>query len=241
MKANRICTWISILLILTACGGGGGGSSSPPIAQTGVFIDAAVEGITYRTATQSGTTDSAGSFNYLPEETVSFYIGDILVGSASATPLLTPIELVPDAVDETDTQVTNILRFIQSLDSDRDPDNGISIPASVTAQAVGQSLDFSLASPDFEIAANALLSMLTSGQVTSLVDAGAAQAHFVGSLGGDPPANKPPLAFDDDYSTPEDTPLVVSPADGVLGNDKSQQKAYWRMIPTWISILCEFF
>jgi len=180
MKTIQVCICIFALLILTACGDGGSSSSGSNV-QNGVFIDSAVEGVTFTTATQSGTTDSDGSFSYLPGEIVSFYIGDILIGSAQGQDQLTPLEFVPGAIDETDPQVTNILRFLQSLDSDNNPDNGITITSMTVAQAVGQSLDFSLATAAFEIVAEALISVLTSGAVTTLVDASTAQAHFVGS------------------------------------------------------------
>jgi hypothetical protein len=185
MKTIQTCIYTFALLILTACGDGGS-SSSGSRAQNGVFIDSAVEGVTFTTATQSGTTDSTGTFSYLPGEIVSFYIGDILIGSAQGQAQLTPLEFVPGAVDETDPQVTNILRFVQSLDSDNNPDNGITISSMVATQAVGQSLDFSLATAAFETVAEALISVLTSGAVTTLVDASTAQVHFVGSLGGGP-------------------------------------------------------
>ena len=186
VQINRICICTFAFLILTACGGGGGSSPSGSNVQKGVFIDSAVEGITFKTATQSGTTESTGVFNYLPGEIVSFYIGDILIGSAQGQAQLTPLEFVPGAVDETDPQVTNILRFVQSLDSDNNPDNGITISSMVATQAVGQSLDFSLATAAFETVAEALISVLTSGAVTTLVDASTAQVHFVGSLDGGP-------------------------------------------------------
>ena len=185
MKTIQTCIYTFALLILTACGDGGS-SSSGSNAQNGVFIDSAVEGVTFTTATQSGTTDSTGTFSYLSGEIVSFYIGDILIGSAQGQAQLTPLEFVPGAVDETDPQVTNILRFVQSLDSDNNPDNGITISSMVATQAVGQSLDFSLATAAFETVAEALISVLTSGAVTTLVDASTAQVHFVGSLDGGP-------------------------------------------------------
>jgi hypothetical protein len=81
MKTIQVCICTFALLILTACGDGGSSSSGSNV-QNGVFIDSAVEGVTFTTATQSGTTDSDGSFSYLPGEIVSFYIGDILIGSA---------------------------------------------------------------------------------------------------------------------------------------------------------------
>ncbi len=164
-------------MFLAACADDGDGDG----ARTGTFIDSAVEGVVFTTATQSGTTDSAGTFIYLPGEVVSFYIGDILIGTATGSALLTPLDFVPGAIDETDPQVTNILRFVQSLDADNDPDNGITILAAVALAAAGQSLDFSLATGAFETAANALLTVLTSGAVNTLIDASAAQAHFTGS------------------------------------------------------------
>jgi len=184
MKSIKLFILTLSFLILSACGNSDDPDASAP---TGVFIDSAVEGVTYVTATQSGTTDSAGTFTYLPGEIVSFYIGDILIGSAEGQDMLTPLDFVPGAVDETDPQVTNILRFVQSMDSDNNPDNGITISAASAAAAIGESLDFSLATVDFEAAATALLATLNPG--STLVDASTAQAHFVASLGGTPTGN----------------------------------------------------
>ena len=170
-------------LIFSACGGGG---SSSQIQQTTLsqFIDSAVEGVRYSTATQSGTTDANGSFSYLTGEVVSFFIGDILLGTATGSSQITPLDFVPGAVDATNPTVSNILRFVQSLDSDNNPDNGITISSLVATQASGQSLDFTL--PLFELAAMPVLNMLTSGSVVTLVTADAAQAHFNASIAGGP-------------------------------------------------------
>ncbi len=61
-------------LLLSACGGGGGGSDEESVL-TGEFIDSAVSGIRYETATRSGSTNGDGQFEYLSGETVRFYIG----------------------------------------------------------------------------------------------------------------------------------------------------------------------
>ena len=142
MKTLKLSAVTLSFLILSACSDRNDPDKTIP---EGVFIDSAVEGLIFTTATQSGTTDSAGTFTYIPGEIVSFYIGDILIGSAEGQAMLTPLEFVPGAVDETDPEVTNILRFIQSMDSDNDPDNGITISAESAAAAIGESLDFSLA------------------------------------------------------------------------------------------------
>jgi len=192
MKAIQFCICTLTLLILTACGDGVSLSSglsaqqvAGPNAQEGVFIDSAVEGVTYTTPTRSGTTDSNGTFVYLFGEVVTFSIGGITLGSAVGQPQLTPIDLVPGAIDATDQQVTNILRFVQSLDADSDPSNGISIPAAVLANAAGQTLDFNQATVAFEADTNALLALLypVPAMPPALVSEVAALAHFTGTGG----------------------------------------------------------
>ena len=184
MKTIQCCICTLTLLILTACSDGGSPSSGLN-TQQGVFIDSAVEGITYTTPTRSGTTDSSGTFVYLFGELVTFSIGGITLGSAAGQPQLTPIDLVPGAIDATDQQVTNILRFVQSLDADSDPSNGISIPAAVLANAAGQTLDFNQATVAFEADANALLALLypVPAMPPALVSEAAALAHFTGAGG----------------------------------------------------------
>jgi hypothetical protein len=145
-----------------------------------MFIDSAVEGLRFETPTQSGLTDANGTFNYINGEAVSFFIGDIMLGTSPGITRLTPMNLVPG--DSSNPQVINILRFVQSLDEDNNPDNGIRITDTISTRAIGQALDFSLSIADFEKTANALLTLLTSGSVNILVDASSAQAHFLASL-----------------------------------------------------------
>ena len=178
---------IFVLFALAACGGGGGGSSNDSSNDSsvsqGVFIDSAVEGLRFETATQSGFTDPDGTFLFQAGEIVSFYIGDILIGTSTGQAQITPIDLVPGAIDATNTQVTNILRFVQSLDQDNNPDNGIVISSMVSTMASGQSLDFTLSIANFEVTANVVIDFITSGAVTSLISANEAIAHFQSSIG----------------------------------------------------------
>jgi hypothetical protein len=103
-----------------------------------------------------------------------------MLGTSTAITRITPMNLVPG--DSNNPQVENILRFVQSLDEDNNPDNGIRITDAVSARALGQALDFSLSTAEFENAANELLTLLTSGSVNMLIDASSAQAHFIASL-----------------------------------------------------------
>jgi len=132
---------IGILTLLTACGGGGGGGGGDESTNlctttcTGIFVDDPVAGLHYETPTFSGTTNSAGEFDYLPGETVTFSIGGIVLGSAEAGPVVTPLTLVSGATDATDPVVTNIVRLLLTLDDDGNPDNGISISAATTIES----------------------------------------------------------------------------------------------------------
>lgn len=183
---------LTSVLLLSACSGGGnnsndvngsntGGSNGNPVTVVqGVLLDAEVGGVRFETPTQSGVTDTTGTFDYVAGEVISFYIGDILLGSTTGTDTITPINFVPGASDEMNQHVTNILRFIQSLDSDSDLTNGIQISAASRTALIGQLLDFSLSKTDFENAFNSLSGAVLGG--VTLVSAEDAQAHMRATL-----------------------------------------------------------
>jgi len=122
---------IAAALALSACGGGGG-SDTPTAAvgaQTGVFVDSAVEGLSYETSSGvKGTTDAQGHFKYNEGDTVTFKIGGVTLGSGKATGTVTPAGI---AGGEDSNKFTNLLVLLQSLDTDGDPSNGITLPASL--------------------------------------------------------------------------------------------------------------
>lgn len=122
------------LVLLNGCGGG----SDP---QNGTFLDSPVEGLTYQTATVSGTTNVNGNFAYYPSETVTFSVGGVVLGTTVGSSVVTPVNLVAGATDVTNQAVTNIGVFLQTLDEDGDLNNGIKINtqtrAIVAASAVG--------------------------------------------------------------------------------------------------------
>ena len=97
-------------------GGGGGGDGGAKPELTGQFIDSAVAGLYYEASPSGlmGTTDASGTFKYKAGDTIEFYVGEILVGSAPAVPIMTPVTLVVGAVDETHSVVINIAAFLQS-------------------------------------------------------------------------------------------------------------------------------
>lgn len=152
---------LTVVASLVACGGGGGGSSGgsnnsgnpPAAAQTGVFLDNAVAGIGYRTATQRGITTTLGEYKYLPGETVTFFIGDLELPPVPAKGVVTPADIAAAAHSSdsaaADITKTNILRLLQTLDSDGKPDNGIQIESATTEKFTGDNLP-DITSEDFE-------------------------------------------------------------------------------------------
>jgi len=141
---------------ITACSGGssstatGADGSGSPNLLTGVFLDAPVAGLNYQTATMSGSTDVDGTFMYHEGESVTFSIGDVMLGSAPGDHIMTPIDLVPGAVDETDPTVTNICRLLQSLDQDGNLENGIMITELMQSEMTGRMIDITLGVGEFQ-------------------------------------------------------------------------------------------
>ncbi|HPR55426.1 MAG TPA: hypothetical protein PLV84_09890 [Deltaproteobacteria bacterium] len=117
-----ICCSILIAgYVISGCSSGSTGTHE------GRFVDSPVEGLAYETPSVSGTTDSQGAFLFSSSEQVTFSIGGIVLGTTRARTVLTPLDLVPGATDESNPSVINIARLLITLDRDNDPDNGITI------------------------------------------------------------------------------------------------------------------
>jgi para-nitrobenzyl esterase len=155
---------ILCMLVLAGCG-----DSSSGQAQTGVFIDGPVSGLRYETESQAGTTDANGSFLYMANETVTFSLGDLELGSATGAQTMTPLSLVPDADDATDQRVTNMLILLQVLDQDGDLNNGIQITeeiaAIVSANAADINFDQGSSESEFPASLSDLLAALNTAGV----------------------------------------------------------------------------
>ena len=171
---------------LVACGGGSGGGGGTG-TNTGIFVDSPVEGLRYVTDSLDGQTDAGGRFNYRAGETIEFYVGDILIGAATGALELSPIDLVPGARNENHPAVTNIARFLQTIDDDGNPSNGIRITEVVGDLARGETINFNQSISNFENdgAVQVVVTSLTSATpagARSLVPTSVAQEHLRSSL-----------------------------------------------------------
>ncbi len=142
MKKSTLALAFGTAALLVGCGGGGG-SSSPgtggPATTQGHLVDSGVKGALYVCGTQRGTTDESGLFVCDANATsVTFYIGKLLLGwTAWPTPDgdVRPQDLagVPRTTFN-DPEVIKIAQFLQSLDKDGNPENGIEIDSGMAAR-----------------------------------------------------------------------------------------------------------
>lgn len=134
---------IAFLLFIACSKDENSENSSSGTELSGVFTDSPVEGVHYETETKSGDTDAEGHYEYVEGETVTFYIGNIKLGSALATGVLSPISIASTADADIYTQeVQNIAAFLQTLDEDADPTNGIKINSQVVEAISNTEIDF---------------------------------------------------------------------------------------------------
>lgn len=245
MRSTRSVCLPALLCILTA-GCGGDESSVPntlnsPSAptETGVFLDSPVSGLSYiaRTAADdvsapstaqagvsvSGVTGAHGEFQSFGD-VIEFYVGDIALGAAFHKGTLTPLDLSKTAARDAaarfsdDARVVNVLRFLQSLDADRDPANGIEISDVARSLGEGVTVDFEQSVADFETdeALKALLAVATGDP--TLVGVASAQAHFEASLSG--------LVVFETLAR-GDSSGIETPINGVI-SDQAQWQSLWE-------------
>ncbi len=149
---------------LSACNTKDGDSYDvPPFVQTtqAQLVDAPVEGVSF-VATPSGIagkTGANGVFTCKPGDTVSFSVGGAAIGSASCAATVAAADLAGTTV-LTEAKLQNRLVFLQALDDDDDPTNGIRITAAVH-DAITKPLDFGAAATDFD---KAFAAVLPAGQ-----------------------------------------------------------------------------
>lgn len=97
----------------------------------GVFYDSPIQGVWYKTPSGIGITNRKGEFKYRKGDRVTFWIGGVVLGSAKGQERITPAHLVPEVDGDvekiTNQKVTNLSRFLQSLDKDGNVENGIKI------------------------------------------------------------------------------------------------------------------
>jgi cytochrome c553 len=142
MRLYFVTLFFSSLLV--ACGGKSGNSHHdnrvvPAGMQIATFIDSAVSGVEFEGSGYSGITDNYGNLYFRSGDRITLKIGGLVLGSVIPKgDKITPLDLVAGATTTNDPRVIRILRTVQSLDSDGDPEtNGISITAELRRRLSG--------------------------------------------------------------------------------------------------------
>ena len=175
MKKTLLC--LTLAGLLSACGGSDNdsGSSGPPPSsslKTGILTDGPVSGATYTINGVSKRTNAQGEFEYQEGDEITFHIGNIEIGTVTGADRITPVELADDV-----TTRTNLLIFLQSLDSEGDHDDGIQIPDSVS-ELDADSIDFSKPTTEFITSFQPVLQKIEIFKDKVVVSATEAQANF---------------------------------------------------------------
>lgn len=112
--------------------------------KAGVFLDSEVSGLDYKTQTIQGKTDVSGEFLYREGEEITFSLGNLMIGTAQAAPVMSPADMFSgNSGSLKSKEVKNLAAFLQSLDNDADPTNGIRIKEEIIAALDLEHIDFS--------------------------------------------------------------------------------------------------
>ena len=129
--------------------------------QTGIIIDGIIEGMAYETSSGlTGYTKADGSFNYVENDTVTFKIGNIVIGSIEANTIQDNQVFLQDLAnvertDVNDEYVENMAVLLQSLDVDSDAYNGI---------VITEAMHEAFSNKDFD------LSTITEEELTAIIE-----------------------------------------------------------------------
>ncbi|UXH78402.1 esterase-like activity of phytase family protein [Roseateles amylovorans] len=178
--------------LLAGCGGDGNTNQTPsPAVIQARLLDGPVEGVSFSASPSAtvGKTAAGGVLSCKTGDTVSFSVGGIALGTAACTPNIAVSDLAGTNT-LTDAPLQNRLVFLQTLDEDDDPSNGIRIPAAVADTLAGKTLDFAAAATAFDTALASLLPAAQtdaygqpySARAMSATRRGAAVEHYEATL-----------------------------------------------------------
>ncbi|NEX76164.1 hypothetical protein G4911_15710 [Aeromonas rivipollensis] len=196
MKKNVLSMAVACVLsgvMLTACGGGGddngGGNSgggnngggtdtgSKP-QHTAVFLDSVVGGLDYQCDDYVGVTNAKGEFLFDDGDSCSFALGNQRLGSVTlkaGNSLVTPYTLAGDDKE----RAIRIAALLQTLDSDSNPENGITLDKAQVAQ-----LGIIELGSDDAFNTSLVEALKTAGLTKDVVSLAAAKDHLSATLAG---------------------------------------------------------
>ena len=153
-----------------------------PTKKTGIFLGS-VAGVGYRSDTHEGVTNSAGEFEYEPGETVTFFIGEVVLGEVHTPADEAADETTQVSVEGSDDEafttdftfhnILNMLQFFLALDDDNNSDNGIVITpetAAKTEDLDNPILDFTMSLNEFEDFLSSIVFVFSNSSIVPVED-----------------------------------------------------------------------
>jgi hypothetical protein len=145
----------------------------------GTFLDAPVAGVEYSSSANSGikTTDANGHFFYHDGEQITFKIGQVILGEvvpSDSNGTVTPLEVV-GTNDTNNSRVVEILRILQTIDSNQYVNDGIQISKSTREALNSPDKKINLSTPHTPLS-DAQLQNITNE--TNVVSVQEAENHF---------------------------------------------------------------
>jgi len=150
MKHILLGSALTASFLVVGCGGGSTDTVTTATTDTtGYVVDSAIENLDYD-CVADGITDKVtgkdGAFTCQNMNQVRFRVGDLVLGEITSLPddhYVLPQDIAGVSRDGTitDPEVTAMARLLQSLDSDGDPTNGITIPDDVKDLLPAEDLD----------------------------------------------------------------------------------------------------
>jgi len=180
VKKNRRQSFIRHFLFFIVFSSLAGCAVDSSELDSGYFIDAPVKGLMFQSGAIVGRTDSDGRFYYEGNQPLTFSIDGVVIGESLPGEYLFPFDLFTSTLFVSDTRVTNVSRFLQSLDEDGNADNGIVIGERTRSEVVAlfgttNSIDFSTSS--FEA-----ITSTTIVKTNGLQSEESAKTHLLSSL-----------------------------------------------------------
>lgn len=162
----------SLLLLMSGCGGSSS-SDSDREPLSGLFGALPISGVSYRQGDAPWrTTGELGQFHYTGDETLTFALGDLTLGSTSGAKALTVANLSPAATPAETPAMINTLVLLQTLDADGSLHNGIQITPRIRERVSEQAASLTLdqPTPDFNAALQSVVDDLESAGAFSDTD-----------------------------------------------------------------------
>jgi len=132
-------------------------SSSNDDSRVGVFVDSAVQGLSYISTPSGllGETNAEGEFKYEENDVVEFFAGSLSIGVFQSQSVISPFD--SDHLLKTESgreKSKNIITLLQSLDADRDPINGLDIRDAILNDTNHELQNIDLSAPVYEFSKN---------------------------------------------------------------------------------------